>query len=168
MARTKDEIWTRLARNGTLIFITVGTTLPFDELLAEADRLAASGVITEPLVCQGGTSLYRMLHGEQFVGAPSLDGYYEQASLVVCHGGGGTVLELLISGKPFVAFPNTRGAGDHQSSFLRQVSKIADISWSSAVSDLQRLIEERRARGPSRIEVSIPKAAGLIEDFLSS
>lgn len=147
-----------------MIFVTVGTTMPFDELLAEIDRLADENKLSEDLICQSGQTKYRMAHGEQFIGRPSIADLIDQASLVISHGGA-TVIQLLIARKPFIAFPNPRGAGDHQTSFLREVSQVSDISWSTQVTDLARLIEERRLKGPATIRANFPRAGDIIRQL---
>jgi len=144
-----------------VILVTVGTTMPFDELLAEVDRLAANGLMTEPILCQSGHSSYQMQHGTQFVGRPTLQDLIEESSLVITHGGS-TVIQLLLAAKPFVAFPNPRGAGDHQTSFLSGVAEMADISWSPHVRDLASLIEQRRARGAARLNPAFPRVVDEI------
>jgi UDP-N-acetylglucosamine transferase subunit ALG13 len=144
-----------------LIFVTVGTTMPFDELLREVDRLAGLGVLDEQVVCQSGQSNYKLSHGEQFRAKPNIADLIDESSLVITHGGA-TVVQLLVAGKPFVAFPNPRGAGDHQRSFLAQVAAVSDISWSPNVDDLARLFQERRRLGPATIRADFPRAAALI------
>lgn len=150
-----------------MIFVTIGTTMPFDELLAEADRLAGEGLLGEPLICQSGQSKYRLSHGEQFIGRPSIADLIDQASLVISHGGA-TVIQLLLARKPFIAFPNPRGAGDHQTSFLREVTTVSDISWSPTVTALATLIAERRARGAATIRADFPRAADIIRKDLTA
>lgn len=144
-----------------MIFVTVGTTMPFDELLEEVDRLASLGTFGENVVCQGGQSRYRLSHGEQFVGRPSIDDLIAQSSLVISHGGA-TVIQLLLASKPFVAFPNPRAAGAHQYGFLTQIASVSKISWSKNVKDLARLFQERRLLGPARLALDIPRAADII------
>lgn len=149
-----------------MIFVTVGTTMPFDELLREIDQLAGQGKLGEPLICQTGQSKYQLANGEQFIGRPSIADLIDQATLVVSHGGA-TVIQLLIARKPFVAFPNPRGAGDHQTSFLREVARVSDISWSSNVADLAQLIGERRKKGPATIRADFPRAGNIIRQFVA-
>lgn len=144
-----------------MILVTVGTTMPFDELLAEVDRLAAAGAFPEPVLCQYGQSSYRMSHCEQFLARPGLEDLIERSSLVITHGGA-TVIQLLLARKPFVAFPNPRGAGDHQGGFLERLSSVADVSWSRDVRDLERLVAERRRLGPTDVRSSMPRAIDYI------
>lgn len=148
-----------------MILVTVGTTMPFDELVAEVDRLASTAFFGEDVICQSGQSSYKTLHCEQFVGRPSIDDLIARSSLVITHGGA-TVIQLLIGRKPFVAFPNPRGAGDHQGSFLEQVASVSDISWSRDVQDLRRLVDERRHLGTASIRLDFPRAHDTIRRFI--
>jgi beta-1,4-N-acetylglucosaminyltransferase len=101
-----------------MIFVTVGTTY-FDELVAEVDRLVGEGVIRERVVAQIGQGKYTPDNLEWFRYAADLDVYYSQADVVICHGGVGTVFELLEIGKSFVAVANRDLPGDHQDDLLR-------------------------------------------------
>ena len=166
MAKSGEALPREPSGNDPVIFITVGTTMPFDELLAEVDRLAAEGIFGEDVVCQGGQSAYRMAHGEQFIGRPSIDGLIAEASMVISHGGA-TVIQLLMAQKPFIAFPNPRGAGDHQTSFLKQIATVADISWSPSVGDLGRLFGERRSAGAATLRAGFPRASDIIRGLLA-
>ncbi len=149
-----------------MIFVTVGSTMPFDELLAEVDRLAGAGVFGEDVLCQGGQSAYRLTHGEQFMGRPSIEDLIAEASFVISHGGAATVLQLLLAGKPFVAFANPRGADDHQGGFLTAVARNCPISWGRDVGDLERLFRERRVKGPVHFQSDYPRASGLVRQAL--
>jgi UDP-N-acetylglucosamine transferase subunit ALG13 len=148
-----------------MIFVTVGTTMPFDELLEETDRLAERHLFGEDVLCQYGQSAYRMQHASDFRAKAGLDDLFSQSSLVITHGGS-TVIKLLLMQKPFIAFPNPRSAGDHQTAFLKTVANVADISWSSNVHDLADLFRERRNLGPAKVRGNIVRASELIRNFL--
>ncbi|MGH6876182.1 MAG: glycosyltransferase [Rhizomicrobium sp.] len=165
MARSANILPVQPAGDHPLIFVTVGTTMPFDELLEEVDRLAAEDALGEQVVCQSGESKYRMTRGKQFRSLPSIDNIIAESSIVITHGGA-TVIQLLTARKPFVAFPNPRGAGDHQSSFLAKIASVSDISWDRNVKNLDRLIRERRLLGPARISTNIPRAGDVVLDVL--
>ena len=161
MARAATGLAARFAGDDPVILVTVGTTMPFDELFVEVDRLAGDGHFGEAVLCQVGQSQYRMQHCESFVGRPTLRDLIAASSLVISHGGA-TVVELLLARKPFVAFPNPRGAGDHQGHFLTRMSMMAPISWSRSVSDLERLVDERRKLGPAEAHTETPHVARML------
>jgi len=130
-----------------MIFVTVGTTM-FNELVAEVDRLRMRGLLTDRVVCQIGDGAYEPKHCEFFRSAPSLEPWYEQADLVICHGGTGTVRELLTLGKPFVPVANTRLAGDHQSDFLAACAQRFGIAWCRDLGDLAEAVHKARSVKP--------------------
>lgn len=148
-----------------MIFVTVGTTGPFDELLTEVDRLVAANFFAEDVLCQGGQSKYRMRHAEQFVGRPSIADLIAKSSFVISHGGTGSVIELLRARKRFVAFANPRLADNHQAAFLQQMTIVADISWSRNVTDLARLYQERVRRGPATLKADFPRADDVVREL---
>jgi len=148
-----------------VILVTVGTTMPFDGLLQEVDRLAGQDFFGEQVLCQTGQSTYCMKHCEQFMARPSIDALIAESSMVISHGGA-TVVQLLIARKPFVAFPNPVGAGDHQTSFLTQVAGMSDISWSRNVGDLAALFTARRMQGPANVRADFPSAGDIVRRML--
>ena len=131
-----------------MIFVTVGTTLPFDDLVRAVDRLVAAGVVTEPVLCQIGHGQYVPQHCEHFRFKPNLDEEIGRASLVIGHGGTGTVTGLLASGKPFIAVANPLGVHDHQRQFLARLCKVVEFLWAADPAELPGLIERARSFRP--------------------
>ena len=127
-----------------MIFVTVGTTLPFDELIAEIDRLVRDGDVKESVICQIGTGVYEPTDCQWFRFRSSVGDLITEADIVIGHGGTGTTLELLNSGKHFVLFANPRAADSHQAEFLAAMQRETGILWSEDVSDLGRLLSEVR------------------------
>jgi len=125
-----------------MIFVTTGTTLCFDKLIETVDDLVGNGQISEPTVCQIGNSKYIPKNCEYFRFQPSIDNWIQKASLVICHGGTGTVLSLIKKNKPFIAVANKRGADDHQSQFLSQLGKMGCILWTNNINELPALIKK--------------------------
>lgn len=123
-----------------MIFVTVGTT-QFDALIQAVDNIAASGVLSEPVVCQIGSGSYIPRHCEHYKFKPSIDEDMEKSSLVICHGGA-TVLSLLAMEKLFIAVANTALADDHQSFFLSHLGKTIPILWTRELQDLSHLLQQ--------------------------
>jgi len=139
--------------------------MPFDELFLEVDRLVGDGFFQEDVLCQVGQSRYRMQNCDWFIGRPTLRDLIASSSLVITHGGA-TVVELLLERKPFVAFPNPRGAGDHQGHFLARMAQLAPISWSREVAHLSALFRERNSLGPAEPRCEMPHVARMVLDGL--
>ncbi|RMB04387.1 glycosyltransferase [Eilatimonas milleporae] len=125
-----------------MIFLTVGTGLPFDALVAEADRLAGLGVFSSPLTCQIGNGTYEPQHGDFFRYSKNIRSLIRDADLVILHGGM-TVYECLMFGTPFITFPNRTVADDHQYHFLEKLSSVLPVNWSPDPGDLEACYKRR-------------------------
>jgi len=125
-----------------MIFVTIGTTMPFDELFIEIDRLIENGVIHEEVICQTGQSKYKPKHCKHFDFKPNVDDLIEKADKLIVHGGTGSTIGAILSMKPFMVFTNPRGADDHQVEFLEELSKDYNIVWSKDVTALESLYNQ--------------------------
>lgn len=118
-----------------MIFVTVGTT-HFDDLIQAVDQLVRVGEIREEVLAQIGQGQYVPSHVKWIRYAKTLEPHFAEADLVICHGGVGSVFELLRMGKPFIAVANRALQHDHQSDFLRAMQA---RGWCTACYDLADL-----------------------------
>jgi beta-1,4-N-acetylglucosaminyltransferase len=124
-----------------MIFVTVGTT-DFDALVAAADRLAAT--TDEPVVLQIGHGQVEPQHARWLRFAPSLDSYYEQADVVVTHGGLGTVTEVLRRGLRMVGVSNPDRFDRHQDQILQAFEQAGHLVWCRDLDGLAAAVELAR------------------------
>lgn len=94
-----------------MILVTVGTTR-FDTLIKAVDRIAPD--LGEPILCQIADGTYVPDHCEHVRFKPSLVDDYRDASLVICHGGAGTLFSLLGLRKKILSVPNLERTDKHQ------------------------------------------------------
>ena len=104
-----------------MIFLTVGTQLPFDRLVRSVDAWAeASGVPVFGQISEPGASNYRPTHIEWVarMDPAAFESRYEAARCVVSHAGMGTIIGALTRGKPLLIMPRRAALGeqrnDHQ------------------------------------------------------
>ena len=98
-----------------MIFLTVGTQLPFERLVKAIDEWAAGNTHT-PVFAQIGATEYQPKHLEVTSGLSPCE-YQEKfnaASLVVSHVGMGTIISGLDSDKPMVLMPRKAALGEHR------------------------------------------------------
>lgn len=123
-----------------MIFVTVGTT-DFDTLAARMDELAPG--MDEEVVIQTGRGSYVPRDARHFRFAPALDDYYRRASLVVSHGGLGTVIEVLRLGKPLIGVSNPDRFDLHQNDLLGELERGGYLLWcrdlASLPDDIRRI-----------------------------
>lgn len=101
-----------------MIFLTVGTQLPFDRLVRAVDEWCAQsgrsdlfGQIAEPEA-----NGYRPVHFEwqSFVEPDEFQHRFETADAVIAHAGMGTIISALALTKPLVVMPRRASLGEHR------------------------------------------------------
>ena len=148
-----------------MIFVTVGTTMPFDELLAEVDRLAGNGFFGEPVLCQVGRSAYRPAHCDWFENKPNLDDEFAQASGSIVHGGTGSTIEAIVTAKPFVAVANPRAKDDHQAEFLSYLCENRTLFWTRDPCALSE-VWHQALQAPTKPPSEAPSLQRLVDSVL--
>jgi beta-1,4-N-acetylglucosaminyltransferase len=122
-----------------VIFVTVGSS-DFDGLVEKMDDLAPS--LSSPVVIQIGYGQYIPKHCRYFRFAPSLDTYYDQAEIIVAHGGLGTTLEVLKKGKRLISVENATCIDDHQADVLSKIAEGGHLVWCHDMNELGSLIQQ--------------------------
>lgn len=146
-----------------MIFVTVGTT-DFDALAARMDELAPS--LREDVLIQTGRGAYVPQHAQHFRFAPSLDSYYQQARLVVSHGGLGTLIEVLRLGKPVIGVSNPDRFDLHQNDLLGELEQGKYLLWCRDLASLGQDIERISSMQFRRYEDPPCSIHLAIADFL--
>jgi UDP-N-acetylglucosamine transferase subunit ALG13 len=103
-----------------MIFVTIGSShFGFDRLIAEVDRLAGRGELTD-VVAQIGETRYEPRHcrWQRFLTPAQLRERMEQADFVICHAGCGTLEDGLRLRKKMIVLPRLvrlkEAPDDHQ------------------------------------------------------
>ncbi|RKO94758.1 glycosyl transferase [Blyttiomyces helicus] len=137
-------------------FVTVGTTR-FDALV----RLSTSPAFLTALSKTGFTTL-EIQHGHSPLPPlppnpplqitttafkPSLAKSMSTASLIISHGGSGSILEALDRATPLIVVVNPDLQDDHQSELARALQESGVLVWARDVGDVVGLIEERAWEG---------------------
>ncbi len=99
-----------------MIFVTVGTqpqlfTRLFDELV----NLIDENIITDRIIAQAGSNIVTNPSIESFDFLPSkkMLEYLQEASLIISHGGTGSIISALKLGKKVIGIPRIAELGEH-------------------------------------------------------
>lgn len=130
-----------------MIFVTVGST-HFDNLIREVDRLISAGVIQDDVFAQIGAGRYIPRHARWTRYLDSLHETEEQADLVICHGGVGSVFELLNMDKDFIAVANPDLPDGHQAELLGTLAAEGWCTCCLNLSELEQSLVTPRRRKP--------------------
>lgn len=97
-----------------MIFVTVGTQLPFDRLVRAVDTWA--GKAGAKIYAQIGPGTYLPQHGQWTRTLPVDDCHrlIAEARVVVAHAGMGSILTALQLGKPILVMPRSASLGEHR------------------------------------------------------
>jgi UDP-N-acetylglucosamine transferase subunit ALG13 len=158
-----------------VIFVTVGTELPFDRLVRTVEQWA--GATKAPNVfAQIGLTTYRpaSIRYQEFIEPEEYTRLFTTARVVVSHAGMGTILLALEYGKPLIVLPRLASLREHRndhqlatSHWLVEAGKVYVASNESDLTDaLNRLseIEAKPRIGPYANEELLE----AIHNFISS
>jgi beta-1,4-N-acetylglucosaminyltransferase len=146
-----------------MIFVTVGTT-DFDALVQVMDELAPT--LSEPVVAQIGRGAFIPRHAEWFRLAPDLRRCFEQADVVVSHGGLGTLVEVLTVGRRLIGVSNPDRYDRHQDDLLGDLESQGHLVWCRDLTEMPRLLREIGARTFASYSAPPCTIAGEIRRFL--
>ena len=130
------------------LFVTVGST-DFDPLVQKVDELAPR-LRTPGGIMQIGHGRYMPNNLPYFRFAPSLDPYYDQAALVVAHGGLAVTMEVLARGLPLVSVSNADRYDQHQAELLQALANEGYLHWCKQLDQLEDVICAAQAHAPRR------------------
>ncbi len=146
-----------------MIFVTVGTS-DFDQLVERID--ASASFLRDQVLVQIGNGEYIPRNCGYFRFAPSLDPYYDQADVVVAHGGLATTMEVLEKGKKLISVENTACIDDHQTDILKVLAEEGYLVWCRDLDVLPSLLERAPAMNLRSYVAPPCRIAEVIKDFL--
>ena len=154
-----------------MIFVTVGTQLPFDRLIAAVNRVAAD--LDEPVIAQIGDANprdYPNLDARRLLTPAEFRNLFVEARVVVGHAGIGTLLSAYRHQKPFITMPRRGSLGehrnDHQIATARQIADTPGVTVVETTEDLKRALAEPVT--PVQLGGGVPreKLANRLRDFI--
>jgi UDP-N-acetylglucosamine transferase subunit ALG13 len=134
-----------------MIFVVLGTwEMPFTRALVEIDEAVRQGLIREPVVVQSGRTPYESPNMKlvPFFGREELEQMYDEAALVICQAGVGSIMLGLRKQKKVIAVARLskfdEHIDDHQLEILDVFTKSGAVLPWNAAGDLADVL--RRAR----------------------
>jgi beta-1,4-N-acetylglucosaminyltransferase len=156
-----------------MIFVTVGSALPFDRLVRLVDNAVAARVITEPVLAQIGNGSYVPNNFEfvRILSRAKFDHSFESASAVISHAGIGTISAALRIQKPLLVLPRSRSFGelvdDHQLFTAKRFAELGHLLMFTDATELAGRLEELKGFRPVARNPNVEGIATVIEAFLA-
>jgi UDP-N-acetylglucosamine transferase subunit ALG13 len=150
-----------------MIFVTVGTQLPFDRLIRTIDQWSSRQPSVE-VFAQIGPAEYQPRHiaWAEFLDADECRRKTEKADVVVAHAGMGSILTALELGRPVLVMPRLSAYGEHRNDHqLDTAKKLLAQGRIFVAFDEVELVEKldliTNLKAAERI--SVQASAGLLE-----
>lgn len=129
-----------------MIFVTVGTQIPFDRLIKIIDELAPELGGEEIIAQTSECARYapRNFRTVGFLPPDRFNDIFNRARLVVAHAGMGTIISALRQAKPLIIFPRKASLGEHrnehQLATAAEMEKLGAVAVAYDADDLRRLL----------------------------
>lgn len=136
-----------------MIFVTVGTQLPFDRMIRAVDEWAGFAGRRDVFAQAGPTNYQpRFIQISQFIDAVEFNKRCRDADFIVAHLGMGSIITALEMGKPIVVMPRKADLGehrnDHQAAMAKRLGNSSRITVAWEASELQLKLTEHAAITP--------------------
>ena len=156
-----------------MIFVTLGTQdKSFHRLLKEVEKQIDNGTIKEKVVVQAGYTKYKSSKMEIFDSIPKdeFEDYIKKASLIITHGGVGSILTALEFGKKVIAVPRLKKykehTNDHQEQIVKEFTEQGYILGIDKISSLHQALEKSRQFEPKKYTSNKQNFQKLITDYI--
>ncbi len=156
-----------------MILVTLGTNdKSFVRLIQEIERLVSTGTIQEEVIVQAGYTKYQSEHLKVFDLIP-MDQFHDllgSCSLLITHGGVGTITQALRSGKKVIAVPRLEKYGehvnDHQLQIIENFAESGFIIPAYQVDQLESALEQIPDFEPKQYSSNTDKMLDLIRQCI--
>lgn len=151
-----------------MIFVTVGSSLPFDRLIQAVDDVAGEGLLGARLFAQIGSGRYVPKHfpSERYVDRPRYSQLVETADAMVSHAGIGTISMALQMRKPIAVMPRLKSLGelvdDHQRATAAKFEQMGHVMSFTDAEELRRIAPTLEGFVPVPRR---PNAAGIAREI---
>ena len=159
-----------------VIFVTVGSQLPFDRLIIAVDEWAKSSGSAVPVFAQIGISTYKPQNIDycQTMTPDEYQSYLEKADLIISHAGMGTIISALELGKTLLLMPrlasHSEHRNDHQLATLKNFSHFANIVSIKDETELAETLNNQLSEKKfySNLETEVyPALINAIKEFIN-
>ena len=135
-----------------MIFVSVGSMMPFDRLVRAADAWAAAHPGTDVLVQLGnGRHLPSHARHVRLMPPGEYRHFVETAELFVAHAGMGSIIAAIQAGRPLLMLPRRAALGehnnDHQLATVRNVGNRPGLHHVESDTELGAAIDRLRGGG---------------------
>lgn len=158
-----------------MILVLLGTqNNSFHRLLEEVDKNIKDGTIKEEVIVQSGYTKFQS-HRMRIIDLMSkeqLAEFQEEATLIITHGGVGSIVSSIEKGKKVIAVPRMHEYGEHvnnhQKEIVEDFNNKGYIIGIKKVEDLKDAIIRSKKFEPKKYQPNNKKMLEIIENFIEN
>lgn len=135
-----------------MIYVTVGTQLPFARLVRAVNDLAADKGYDVIAQIGPDESHYHAIKTSDFVDPEDASRFIQEADVVIAHAGMGTIISASQLGKPLIVMPRQFQYGEHRNDHQMATAKRFRDFPNITVVDDKRGLSEALARKLEHVE----------------
>ena len=158
-----------------MILVLLGTqNNSFLRLLSEIDLLINDGVIHDEVIVQAGHTKYNTKNMQvfDFIPKDQMDALINSASLIITHGGVGSIMKGLKLNKKIIAIPRLKEfnehVNDHQIQIIKNFDELGYIKGVINLHDLRYAIENINQFNPAKFDNNNSKIEEIIYNYISN
>lgn len=158
-----------------MILVTLGTQdKSFKRLLEAVDKAIENNIIKDKVIVQAGCTKYKSNNMEIFDLIPrdEFENLINECSLLITHGGVGSILAGITHGKKVIAAPRLskykEHVNDHQLQIVENFSKNKYILSLKDFSKLGKIIEKSKTFKPRKFVSNTENLIKNIEDYINN
>lgn len=158
-----------------MIFVTVGSQkFQFNRLLEKVDQMAGAGAVGEEIIMQTGAGDYipRNCRYQAFYDREVFTDMVEKCSVLITHGGTGTIVDAVKRGKKTIAVPRLVCYGehvdDHQLQLLERFQEMNLIYACMELEHLPQMLREIRTHRFDRWQSNTDAFVAAIDGDIQS
>ena len=158
-----------------MIFVTVGASeFDFERLLKIIDEFIEEKTIDEEVIAQIGTSKYKPQNYKYFklIGNDDFEKYINDARVIICHAGTGTVVPSLKKGKKIIIFPRLKEFNEHIDNHQLELAGVFSnkgyVLCATNEDELIECLNNIDSFKPQIFESNAGKIDDIIIDFIES
>ena len=158
-----------------MILVLLGTfKINFPRPLIAIEKAILSGTIHEDVIVQAGHTIYnsKAMTIRDFINEPELKKLYHSASLIITHGGVGSILKGLDMDKKIIAIPRlnkfNEHVDDHQLDIVNEFEQKNYLMAWHEQDDISRLITASGDFNPSKFKTGNKELENYLIDYIEN
>ena len=157
-----------------MILVMLGTqNNSFHRLLEEIEKEIEKGIIKEKVIVQSGHTKYNSDKMEIIDMMPreELNKLQKEASLIITHGGVGSIISSITKEKKVIAVPRLHEFGEHVNDHQKEIVELFNekgyIIGIKSVEELGQALKEIAKFEPKKYIQDNSKLIGIVDDFIA-